>query len=177
MTTSKRILAVALVTLIFGSVGLFAADTASHQVDMTVNAVSLIDLDSTATINLVTVAPTNGGEDPVGQTDNSKLLQYTSLIASGTTRRVTTEMSVGTAPAGTSLRLVASGVSGNCGTPQTELTLSSTAQDLISTIGNCATGTGSNGATLTYTFSVDTVGSLNVTDNSLVTILFTLTDS
>ena len=60
MTTSKRILVVALVTLMFGSVGLFAADTASHQVDRTVNAVSLIDLDSTATINLVTVAPTNG---------------------------------------------------------------------------------------------------------------------
>ena len=153
-------------------------DSASHTVTMQVNEVALIDLNSTAGITLTTSAPSQGGESVTGDTDSSKLLQYTSLVSTGTTRNITVNWGAGdSAPAGTSLKLEATTVPANCGTAGGQLTISNTAQSLLTNIGSCATGIGANGSEMTYTFSVDDATSLNVGDNQTVTITFTLTDA
>jgi hypothetical protein len=154
------------------------SDTASHDVTLQVNEIALIDLNSTASITLTTNPPAAGGEDPVGDSDSSKLLQYTSLVATGTTRSISVQWgALDTAPAGTSLLLEAVSVPLNCGSAAGQITISSVAQNLITNIESCATGIGANGASLTYTFSVDDVNSLVVGDTQTVTVTFTLTDS
>ena len=155
-----------------------ASDTASHDVTMNVTEIVLLDLNDTAAVVLNTTTPTNGGEDPIGSTDSSKLLQYTSLVPTGQTRSLTVQWGgTDAAPAGTSLSLEATSVPAGCGTAAPSVTLSSVAQPLITAIGSCATGTGANGAQLTFTFSVDTVTSLVVGDNKTVTLTYTLTDA
>jgi hypothetical protein len=174
----KRLTTLILMVVFFGGFIYAANDSASHDVTMQVNEVVLIDLNSTATITLTTNAPANGGEDPTGDTDNSKLLQYTSLVASGTTRNISAQWG-GTdqAPAGTSLLLEATSVPAGCGSASAQITIDSTARNIITGIGSCATGTGANGAEMTYTFQIDDVSQLVVGDNQTVTITLTLTDA
>ena len=177
----KKILSIFLISLVgfFLTGQLFAlSDTTSHDVTMQVNEIALIDLNNTTAVTLTTNPPANGGEDPVGDTDSSKLLQYTSLVASGVARNITAEWgATDAAPAGTSLKLEATSVPGGCGTGAAQVTLSNVAQNIVTGIGSCATGTGANGAVLTYTFSIDTVTALVVGDNKTVTVTFTLTDA
>ena len=155
-----------------------ASSTASHDVTLQINEIVLIDLNNTAAITLTTNAPTAGGENPLGDTDATKLLQYTSLVATGLTRKITVAWGgTETAPAGTSLKLVASAIPAGCGTAAPQVTITNGTQDLVTGIGSCATGTGTNGAALTYTFSIDDVTQLVVGDNKTVTITFTLIDA
>ena len=165
--------------MLFRSVSLFAAnDSATHSVTLNVNEVVLLDLNDTSAVVLTTSAPTNGGELPVGSTDTSKLLQYTSLVPSGQTRNLTVQWGgADAAPAGTSLKLEATSVSAGCGTSAPQVTVGPTAQALITGIGSCATGTGASGSQLTFTFSIDNVNALVVGDNSTVTLTYTLTDA
>ncbi|MBN2735872.1 MAG: hypothetical protein JXR70_02750 [Spirochaetales bacterium] len=173
----KRSLLIAISLVLILAFNVFgASDTAGHDITLQVLEVVLIDMNSTALITLSTSAPTNGGEDPTGQSDNSKLLQYTSLVASGTSRNITISM-VGSAPAGTSLSAEAVSVPANCGTAAGAAIVGGTAANLITGIPSCATGTGANGAAITYTLNVDTVTSLNVGDSSTVTVTFTLADA
>ena len=176
--TKARILVLTIMVLMVGSVGVFAlSDTASHTVTMQVNEIALIDLNDITAITLTTNAPTNGGEAVTGDTDGSKLLQYTSLVAAGLTRNITVQADLATpAPAGTSLKLAAV-VPGGCGTAAPQVTITNAAQSLITAIGSCATGTGASGAALTYTFSVDTVALLVVGATTSPTITFTLADA
>ena len=175
---NRLFIASALVLIIGVGTAFAASDTANHDVTMTVAEVVLIDLNDNSEVVLTTSAPALGGQDPVGDTDSSKLLQYTSLVASGVTRRITVEWgALDAAPAGTSLKLEAVSVPAGCGTAGAQVTVSSTAQNLITGIGSCATGTGGSGAALTYTFSIDDVPSLVVGDSETVTITFTLTDA
>lgn len=158
-----------------------ANDTASHQVTMNVLEVVIIDLNDTSTVTLQTNAPAVGGDPVTGDTDSSKRLQYTSLVPAGQSRRITANWGVAdSAPAGTSLRVeitAINGVAGNCGTAAGQITLSNVAQNIITGIGSCRTGTGANGATVTYTFSIDDVSQLEVGDSRTVTVTFTLTDA
>ena len=164
------------VMFIFVASGL--SDSTSHDVILQVNEIALIDLNNAGSITLTTNAPALGGEDPAGDTDASKLLQYTSLVAAGLTRNITVEWGAAdSAPAGTSLDVEATSVPVNCGTGGVLRTISNVAQTIITNIGSCATGTGANGSELTYTFNVDTVSSLVVGSSSTVTVTFTLTDA
>ena len=173
----KRFIVLSIVFMFIAGI-VFAADTAAHDVILNVNEVCLIDLNSTATITLNTTAPAAGGMNPVGDTNNSKLLQYTSLVPSGQTRVITANWdALDAAPAGTSLRLQVTSVPVGSGTAGAQITLSDTAQNIVTAIGSCATGTGVNGAALLYTFSVDTVSSLVVGATSTVTVTFTLSDA
>ena len=171
----KKIL---LFLFIFCTFSLFGLnDSTSHDINLEVNEIVAIDLNNTSTLTLSTIAPVNGGEPITGSTDNSKLLQYTSLVSAGTTRNITANLGLGdTVPAGTSLSLEATNVPANCGSSSGQITLSSIAQSIISNIGSCATGIGINGAELTYILQVDDMLSLIVGDNQTVTITFTLTD-
>ena len=151
--------------------------TATHDVTLQVNEIVLIDLNDATAITLTTNTPAAGGDTPLGDSDATKLLQYTSLVASGLTRSISVQWDVAdAAPTGTSLKVEATSVPASCGTAAGLVTISSTAQDIITGIGSCATGTGASGAALTYTFSIDTVSSLVVGDNKTVTLTYTLTD-
>ena len=176
--TKAKIFVLTIMALMIGSVGVFAlSDTASHTVTMQVNEIALIDLNDVTAITLTTNAPANGGENVTGDTDATKLLQYTSLVAAGVTRNITVQADLAVpAPAGTSLKLAAV-VPGGCGTAAPQVTITNAAQNLITAIGSCATGTGASGAALTYTFSVDTVASLVVGATTSPVITFTLADA
>ena len=158
-----------------------ASDTATHDVEMQVSEVVLIDINNTATLTLSVSAPTNGGEDPTGQTDStSKLLQFTSLVASGT-RNIQVSWSGaldGACPTGTHLEAEAISVPGSCGSAVAGgVTVDATDRNIITGIGSCATGTGANGAQMEYRFVVDTVSSLVVGQTRSVRLVFTLTDA
>lgn len=173
----KRSLLILSILILFVAINLNAAsDTASHDITLQVIEVVLIDMNSTALITLSTTAPTNGGEDPIGDSDNSKLLQYTSLVASGVSRNITASMT-GTPPAGTSLSAQATSVPAGCGTAGAQITLSSTAANIITGISSCATGINTNGAEITYTYNIDDISSLIVGASATVTVNYTLTDA
>jgi len=173
----KRLIVISIVFMFIAGFA-FAADTAAHDVTLNVVDVCLIDLNSTATITLNTIAPAAGGMDPTGDTNNSKLLQYTSLVPTGQTRVITANWGgADAAPAGTSLLLEVTSVPAGCGTAGAQITIDDTARNIITAIGSCATGVGANGAALLYTFSVDNVGLLVVGDTSTVTVTFTLSDA
>ena len=175
----KRIITICVFIWLLATGTLFAlSDTTSHDVTMQVNEIALIDLNNTAAITLTTNNPANGGDDPLGDTDSTKLLQYTSLAGAALSRNITAQWgATDTAPAGTSLKLQATSIPAGCGTAAAQVTLSNVGQNLITGIGSCATGTGASGAALTYTFSIDTVGSLVVGETQTVTVTFTLTDA
>lgn len=165
--------------IIFASLTAYAAsDSAAHDVTMQVTEIVIVDLNSTATVTLSTNAPVAGGDAVTGDTDASKLLQYTSLVSSGTNRGVQANMGVGDAvPSGTSLAVAASAVPANCGTAAGSVTLTTSAQDVVTSIQSCATGTGASGTTLTYTYAITDVNSLVVGGGSTVTVTYTLTDA
>jgi hypothetical protein len=166
------------IVLMFITGIVFAADTAAHNVTLRVLDVCRIGLNSTATITLDTIAPTNGGDPVTGMTNASKLLQYTSLVPAGQTRSITANWGgADAAPAGTSLLLQASAVPANCGTAGGQITLSAVGQNIVTAIGSCATGVGANGTTLTYTLNITNVNNLVVGATSTVTVTFTLTDA
>ena len=176
-----RFLVLCLLSVICVSV-FAASDSATHDVTMNVNEVVLIDINNTGTLTLNTTAPANGGEAVTGETDStSKLLQYTSLVGAATTRNIQVSWSGaldGACPAGTHLEAEAITVPGSCGSAVAGgVTVSGVDQNIITTIGSCATGTGASGAQMEYRFEVDTVGSLVVGDTTSVRLVFTLTDA
>lgn len=167
-------------TLILFSAVLASAqtDTASHTVTMTVNAIAVLDITG-GNINLIIEAPGTGGQTPSNDTDTTCRLQYTTTVASSLTRTITVAWGGSdAAPAGTSLRVqVAPSGQTNEGSTAGQRTISSSAQTVITGIGSCATGTsGSSGALLTYTLSVDTMTSLVAGESQSATVTYTLTD-
>jgi len=163
-----------------GIVGLvFAVSTATQTVTMQVNAICVLAVTGNPS-TLTVSAPATGGQTPSNPSSNTTYAQYTSTVASATTRKITAKWEAGdAAPAGCSLKLTATPSGGtNQGTTAGQITMSSTAQDVVTTIGSCATGTGgSNGAQLTYTLSVDTVTSLVASESKSATVTLTLTDA
>jgi hypothetical protein len=147
----------------------------SHQVTLTVQEVASVDLNTESLVTLLTIPPAASGDPPTGQQDASKKLYYTAVNASGVTRIITVQWgALDAAPSGTSLRLSAASVPGGCGFAAAEFTLSNVAANLITAIPSCATGTGTGGAALQYTFAIDSPGSLIVGESRTVTITFTL---
>ena len=169
--------------LIFCFVGLsslFAAtDTANHDVTINIIEVVLIDVNA-GLVTLTTVAPGTGGAPVTGESDTSKWLQYTSLVAFGETRTITAELDASPTVTGILLQLVSAAPAGGAeeGTEQAAITLTVVAQVIINAITSCATGTGgAEGANLTYTLIIDNVALLLVGQSDTVNVTFTLTDA
>ena len=155
-----------------------ATDDASHDVTMQVVEIAVMGLNNANTITLTIDTAPSGGASAQDDTDSSKLLQYTSLVAGFTQRSITAQWGgTDAAPAGTQLNLEATSVPTNCGTAAGAVTLSSTAKPIITGIASCATGVGTNGSELTYTLSVLDFTQLVAGDTTNVTITFTLTDA
>jgi len=161
-----------------------ATSSTSHNLTLTVNAIILLRVNGAAP-TLTVVAPATAGDAPPS-VDNSASpcqLQYTSTVTVPATpaRRITAAWGAAdSAPAGCSLKLRVTGISGgegSTGSPGPEITVSSSAQDIVTAIGSCYTGTGSgNGANYYYTLSVDNPANLVGGETRTVRLTFTFTD-
>lgn len=174
MRTAK-ILSAGIILLMFASFAAFGlTDTANHDVTINVNEVASVGLNNTTLITLSTVAPATAGDDPTGQSDNGKTVQYTSLNDTGLSRELQAQISAAT-PAGTSLSLTAADPGGgNAGTTAGTVTLNTSAAAIITGIGSYATG--GTGPVLTYQLNVVTVASLVVGASGTVTVTLTLAE-
>jgi hypothetical protein len=149
------------VTMGFVTTNAMAQDTfqAGEAVTYSLPAMAILDVEGTAP-TLTFAVPTEAGTVIDAVSSSTSWINYTSIIATGTTNKVSVILSGTAEPAGTTLKVVAAAHAGTgdgtYGAPTTVVTLSQTAQDLITTIGSCFTGSGNaNGHQLTYTWSVD----------------------
>ena len=176
----KRSLMIAGLLLLAGT-ALFAQTTASHNVVLQVNSVAIMDLNDTGAITLSnTLGAILPGQAPsLGSTDATKYLRYT-VVSAGAGKITVHWDAADQAPAGVTLSVNAT-VPGGQGTnagPHTFTDLDATAADLVTGIPSCYTGrNATDGANLTYTYTVVTPGSLVVGDNHTVTITYTISAS
>lgn len=185
-----RMMAVA--ALVFGCLNFsFAQDDNDdmHDINITIPEVALLDIEPSAntTISLGAIAPTEAG-DPIdfsATTDNTLWINYSSIIGSTTepSRKVTAKYS-GTLPGGMLLKVNAAADAGNgagnVGTPVGQITLTTSDQDFVTTIGSCYTNTPeNNGHQLTYVLEVDpgNYGDIDFDDATTLTVIYTLTDN
>ena len=178
MRSMKAILAGGVLGLCFVGLG-FAAMTAAQTVGMQVNSICVLAVTGNPGALVVSV-PAVGGQTPANPSSNTTYAQYTSTVAGTTSRKMTAVWGASdAAPTGCSLKLQATPSGGlNQGSSAGQITLSSTAQDLITAIKSCATGNAAaNGAQLTYTLSVNTVTSLVASESKMATVTLTFTDA
>ncbi len=150
-----------------------------HTSAVSVSLASFCLLNVTSSAVSLTIAnPATPGAVPSDATNESTYAQYSSTVAPSVTRRVTAAWAVGnSAPAGCALKLLATPPSG-MGATGGQITVSDTAQNVITGIGGCATGTGgSQGAKLGYSLSVTSMTTLVAGESKNATITLTMTDS
>jgi len=168
------------IVLAFSLAGLiFAAATATQTVTMQIGAISVLSTTGNPA-TLAVAAPAQGGAAPANPTDNNTYAQYTSTVSTGVTRRLQANWgSTDAAPAGCSLLLTATPAALPAqGSTAGQITMTSTATNIVTGIGSCFTGIGAtNGAQLAYVLSINSMTSLVSGDNHAVTITLTLTDN
>jgi hypothetical protein len=178
MKTWKTLLAgIAIAAAVSGLA--YAAATATQTVTMQIASISVLAMTGNPA-TLAVSAPAQGGATPANPSSNATYAQYTSTVATGVTRRLQANWgTTDAAPAGCSLLLTATPAAlPNQGSTAGQITMSSTATNIVTGIGSCATGTGAtNGAQMAYVLSINTMTSLVAGDNHTVTITITLTDS
>jgi hypothetical protein len=164
--------------LALGIAGLILANnTATQAMQVTIQSISVLGTTGNPA-TLAVSAPGTAGAIPANPTSNSTYAQYTSTVAAGVTRKLQANWALtDAAPAGCVLKLTATPGSGQ-GTTAGQITMSSTATNIVTGIGGCATGTTStSGAQLTYVLTINSMTSLVAGDNHTVSITLTLTDS
>jgi hypothetical protein len=155
-----------------------AGDDVTYQLD----AMRILDIEGTAP-SLHLIKPTEAGAAVPDVTSDLSWINYTSIIETGTTNRVTVVLTK-VPPTFTTLKVVAASHAGTgngtYGLASGELTLASAseAQDIITGIGSCWTGDGNtNGHKLTYTWGI-TPGSyadaVSVASASDITATYTI---
>ncbi len=132
--------------------------TDTHTIAIGIPQVALLDIEGTSkAITMLLTAPVEAGLGVTDATDATLWLNYSSIKASaGATRTVSVKLSAVTA--GVDLKVAAaaaaSGYVGTVGTVGSQLTLTTSDQVLISSIGSCYTQDGaSKGHQLTYTLT------------------------
>lgn len=152
----KRFLAI-IVMLVLASSAF--AQTDAHNVTVTLGAFGLIRLSdgSNITITIDQNDVATEGAQPSAETDATQYLQYTICAAADQeiTAGLDSDMPVGVTLAAVAVVGGAAGA-GDRGTADAGGNLSSTAIDIVSSIGTCYTGTGAtDGANVTYTATTD----------------------
>lgn len=161
-------------------------NTDELTVEFTIPEIAILDIaPNTSSISLSFNAPTEAGLSISGDTDNSKWLNYTSCIASGgSNRSISVQTDIDVSSQGIKLKVLAAAASndgsGTLGTPlSSALTLSTTAQTLISGIGGCYTGNNRKGHNLTYSIEPANTSDYSklTSDNTIsVTVTYTITN-
>lgn len=180
--------------IVFTSANSFAQDTSAddndkfHTVTIGIPEIALLDLEAPSNNTAISLAGTHSGEagDPISfdtATDSSLWLNYSSIVSSSSKRSVTVAITGGSVPGGLDLNVLASNCitgDGTIGTPTSKLTLTTSAQDIITNVGSAYTETGiSKGHNLTYSLS-QKVGATEYAnlkvDSTILTITYTLGD-
>jgi hypothetical protein len=163
----------------------------AHDITITIHEVALLDIEPSGsnTITIGPAAPIEAGEpiDFTSATNNTLWMNYSSIIGSSTepSRDVTVAITNGTVPGGMALTVVAAADAGNgagtVGIPTAAVTLSATAQNIVTGVKSCYTGTGtSNGHNLTYTLSLTApadYGDLDFDDATTLTVTYTISNN
>jgi hypothetical protein len=175
-------LALALILMAPGEGWGQTTDTATHDVTITVSEIAKLRIEGAAapsfTINDTGIT---AGAPPAISTDVAdRYLQYTSVIASGQTRKITAELGAAV-PNGLTLNLKAAaaiqtGAVGNTGSRVSDtIALTTTAADVITGIGSGYTETGeSNGWKFNYELLIANIANV-VETNPTITVTYTLT--
>ncbi|MCS3530782.1 hypothetical protein [Chryseobacterium sp. JUb7] len=160
---------------------IFSQTTGNRSVAVTLPIVTLMDIEPAGAISLNYTAPTEAGNAvTVPAVNTTKWVNYTSAIASGgLTRRITA--SVNQVIPGVDIKILAAAASGSgggtLGTPSAQITLTTTAQTIISGIGGAFTGNGTNnGHRLTISLTTNTYANLSARTNTPVVITYTITE-
>lgn len=154
--------------------------TGSRTVSFTLPVVILMDVEPSGAITLNFTAPTEAGRALIVPSANtSKWINYTSAIApGGLSRRIT--VSVNQTYPGVDIKAQAAASAtgeGTLGTSSGQITLSTTAQTLISGIGGAYTGSGTNsGHRITITLSTNTYANLTAGTGLPIVITYTITE-
>ena len=164
-----------------------AQDTNSdnHTIGIAIPEVALLDLEASAGKNITMnfTAPTEAGLPITGANDNNTIwLNYSSIKSiTDATRKVS--VSIDAAVAGVTIKVTAAADAGSGagtkGTASAQLTLTTTAQDIISGIGSAYTGTGVNkGHQLTYNLTAEDANYANLSaSTNTVTVTYTISDN
>lgn len=150
-------------------VGAFCLFTTNIMAQTTAGDIITYEIPAMANIAIAGSAPSftfaapAPGAPVAAVTSNTSWINYTSLIEDASTNRISAEISAGTVPTSTTLKVTAAtdaaGGDGTVGTVSSIITLSETPQDIITSIGSCYTGVGdTKGHQLTYEWSVDATG-------------------
>ncbi len=158
----------------------FSQTTGNKTVDFTLPVVTLMDVEPSGTIALNYTAPSEAGRSISAPAVNTtKWINYTSAIApGGVSKRITVSINQSLPGVDIKIQAAASGTGGGTlGTPSGQITLSTTAQTLISGIGGAFTGNGTNsGHRLSITLSTNTYANLFAGSNTPVVITYTITE-
>lgn len=159
----------------------FSQTTGNRNIAVTLPVVTLMDIEPTGAISLNYTAPTEAGNAVTAPAANTtKWINYTSAIApAGLTRRITA--SINQVIPGVDIKILAAAASGSgagtLGTPSAQVTLTTTAQTIITGIGGAFTGNGANnGHRLTITLTTNTYANLSARTNTPVIITYTITE-
>ena len=156
--------------------------TANHAVSYTVPKVALVDVEGGSSIGLALVAPSEAGLGMVTSATNSALwLNYSSTTAPTLTNTISVKADV--LLPGMALKVLAASVAGSgdgaTGTPTSIVTLTTSDQNIVNTIGTCYTGDGtSNGHNLTYSLATTDYSLIKYTATpTVVTVTYTITNN
>lgn len=136
------------------------SNVAETSVNLVIPEVALVDFHGSSKI--ITFESPSDSKQSVDQiitpaTSNNTWINYSSIIKSGSTNRISVQISEGGLPPGAVIELAISDEAisgmGATGTSCGQITLKSYPQDIITNIGSCYTGRGANkGHQLTYTW-------------------------
>lgn len=161
---------------------LLAQTTGGKNITFSLPEISLLDLEPAGTVSMTLSKPNEAGL-PIAPptTDKSKWINYTSAIqAGGITKNITA--SISTTIPGIDIKLTTSNATGSgagvLGLPTGEITLSTSAQNIIIGIGGAFTGDGpNNGHQLTFSANpiANKYGLITAQSNTQVQVIFTIT--
>lgn len=156
----------------------------SATVTLTLSEIALLDIEPNNSPIALTIDPPIEAGNSINSTtvNNAKWLNYTSAVATGSSRNIAVQITSGSLPSGVSLSLNASSFAGvgmgTTGVSTGSVTLSGSPQVIISGIGGAYTGNGTNnGHSLNYSLNVANINLLKQEAGSTVTVTFTLIDN
>jgi len=167
--------------LSISDVTLFAQTTGSKNVSFALPEISFVDIEPSGSLSLSLIAPNEAGNPIVAPAANkSKWLNYTSAIQTGGgTKHITA--SISSKIPGFDIKLSAAAASGSgggtLGTSTGQITLSTTAQTIISGIGGAYTGDGTNNGhqlTISIVPIVSSYSLIKAQSNTQVQITYTI---
>jgi hypothetical protein len=182
-----------ILALTFGTFSAAAQDKNNdkHTIDIKIPEVAILDLETTGKSGVIALegtAPLEAGNAlDFSKAINSELwINYSSIIGKKTepTREVTVQITDGNVPSGLEISVEAAKDAGKgegtVGTPAGALTLSTSAQKIITGVGSVYTGNGANaGHNLTYKMKLATgkYGDIDFDQTGSITVTYTLSDN